>query len=251
MRQFALINAVGESYELNDLKNFFHDPNGLGFQRSAEYLKLGDRYEILTDGFEQAAPAGLICFKDEKQSPAYSKYAAFSRFLQKIPLTLVYRSDKDHYMKVVPESVSKTEISKPLGLDVAITFRALSFWYDEVEKTGTTSVTILSDSARQSPTHIEIAGPVTNPIWTQSLNGTQIATGKVTATIASGSVLHIRTDTDPYQIYEETSGVKTDLYSSSDFSTERFIYLEEGENVIACAGAPSLKVTGELLYETV
>lgn len=251
MRQFALINAVGESYELNDLRNFFHSPNGLGFLRSAEYLKLGDRYEILSDGFEQAAPTGQICFKDEKQSSAYAKYAKFSRFLQKIPLILVYRSDKDHRMRVVPESISKSEISKPLGLDISIVFRALSFWYDEVERTGTSSVRILSDSARQSPMHIEIAGPVTSPIWTQSLNGTQIATGKVTATIAEGATLHIRTDTDPYQIYSEANGVKTDLYSVSDFSTERFMYLQEGENVIACSGASSLKVTGELLYETV
>lgn len=251
MRQFALINSVGESYELNDVTNFFHDPNGLGFTRKADYLKIGDHYQILTDGFDQAAPTGFICFKDEKASPAYAKYAKFAQFIQKIPLTLVYRSDKNHKIEVVPESIEKSEISKPLGLDIAIRFKALTLWYDEVEKTGTTSVTIVSDSINDGPCRIEIAGPVNNPIWTHSVNGTQVATGKVTANIATGSVLNVRTDTDPYQIYKETSGLKTDLYGYSDFATERFIYLQNGVNVIACSGASAIKVTGRILYETV
>lgn len=251
MRQFALINAVGESYELNDVKNFFHDPNGLGFLRTTEYLKFGNRYKILNDGFEQAAPTGFICFKDERLSPAYSKYAVFIKFLRKLPLTLIYKSDKIHKMEVIPESIGKTEISKPLGLDISIAFRALTFWYDEVEKSGTTSARILSDSTEESPMHIEISGPVTDPVWIHTVNGTQVATGKITGTIASGAVLHIRTDTDPYQIYKVQNGTKTDLYSSSDFSTKRFMYLKEGENIIACAGASAIKVTGRLLYETV
>ena len=155
MRQFALINSVGESYELNDLSNFFHDPNGLGFTRKADYLKIGDHYQILTDGYDQAVLTGYICFSDEKNSPAYAKYAKFAQFIQNIPLILVYRSDKNHQIEVVPEMITKTEISKPLGLDVAVTFKALTLWYDEVEKSGTTSVQILSDSKLEGPCRID------------------------------------------------------------------------------------------------
>lgn len=251
MRQFALTNNVGESYELNDLRNFFHDPNGLGFVRNSAYVKLGDQYEILSDSFEQGAPTGIICFKDEKQSSAYAKYAEFSRFMQKIPLTLIYRSDKDHRIRVVPESVTKSEISKPLGLEISITFRALSLWYDQVEKSGVTSVSIQSGSVRESPVHIAIKGPINNPIWTHNLNGTEIATGKVTATIASGQWLHVRTDTNPYQIYREVSGTITDIYADSDFSTQRFMHLREGLNTFTCPGASEIIVTGEEWYETV
>lgn len=252
MRGFALINSIGETYELNDVRNFFHDPNGLGFLRNSEYIKLGDRYEITKDSFEQATPTGLICFKDEKISPAYDKYAKFVRFLQHIPLTLLYKSDSNHYIDVIPESLGKTEITKPLGLDVSIGFRALSLWYDKTEKEGTTSVQILSDSMQESPCDIAITGPVTNPIWTQSLDGVQISSGKVTATIGSGEVLHIRTDTNPYQIYKVNSlGNVTDLYANSDFTTKRFMYLRNGENIIACSGASGLKISGRIQYETV
>lgn len=251
MRQFALVNSVGESYELNDLRNFFHSPNGLGFTRNTEYIKLGDRYKILKDGFEQAAPTGYITFKDENESSAYSKYAEFSKFIQKIPLTLIYRSDKNHKIEVIPESIGKSEISKPLGLEITITFRALSFWFDELEKTGTTSVEILSDSNRESPCAIEISGPVTDPTYTHEVDGVVVATGKVSGTIPDGAKLYIRTDTDPYEIYSMNDGVKTDLYSASDFSTQRFIYLRNGINTITCSGASALKVTGRLLYETV
>lgn len=252
MRQFALINSIGETYELNDVRNFFHDPNGLGFLRNSDYIKLGDRYEMTRDSFEQAAPTGSICFKDEKSSTAYDKYAKFTRFIQNIPLTLVYRSDSNHYIDVIPESIGKTEITKPLGLDISIGFRALSLWYDKIEKSGSTSVEILSDSAQESPCDIAITGPVTNPIWTQNLNGAQISSGKVTATISSGEILHIRTDTNPYRIYKVGSGgTVTDLYASSDFSTSRFIYLKSGKNVIACSGASAIKVSGRILHETV
>lgn len=252
MRKFAIINSIGEAYELNDLRNFFHDPTGLGYTRRAEFAKIGNTYKILENTIEQPAPAGQICFKDEIQSPAYSKYVKFTRFLQKTPLTLIYKSDRAHKMEVIPEAIEKTEISKPLGLDISITFRALSLWYDEVEESGTSSANILSDSVEKCACHIEVTGTLTNPTWTQSVNGVQIASGQVTASIANGETLHIRTDTNPYQIYKESSlGVKTNLYSSSNFSTERFLLIREGKNVISCAEASSIKIKARLEYGTV
>jgi hypothetical protein len=251
MRQFALINSIGETYMLNDLNNFMHEPSGLGFMRNTTFIKLGDRFEVQKDAFEQATPRGQICFKDRKNSPAYEKYAKFVIFLQKTPLKLVYKSDRVHHMDVIPESLEKIEISKPLGLNVSISFRALSMWYDEVEAVGTDQVVIISESIRESPLELIIKGPINAPIWTQQVNGVQIATGKVSSNIPEGSTLHVRTDTNPYQIYEETSGVKTNLYSSSDFSTDRFLYLKNGVNLISCAGASQLKAIGRILYETV
>lgn len=251
MRKFAIYNSVGDSYELNNVKNFFHNPSGLGFVRTAEYIKIGNIYEIVQDNFEQPAPSGQICFKDEKTSPAYSKYAEFVRFLQKLPLTLVYRSDKNHKIDVAPEVIEKTEISRPLGLNITISFKALSLWYDEIEEQGTSSVKILSDSTKGCACHIEITGALTSPTWIQTLNGVQIATGQVNTNIGAGETLHIRSDTNPYQIYKESNGTKTDLYALSNFSTKRFITLEEGENVISCSGAESIKVKARLSYETV
>lgn len=252
MREFAISNADGGVYELNDLRNFFHEPHGLGFVRNANYVKIGDRYEISADSYEQASPTGYICFKDEKSLSAYAKYAAFTRFLQKIPLTLYYRSDKEHRMDVVPEIVEKTEIEKPLGLNISIGFRALSTWYDVEESNGEESTDILSDSMIESPCHIMITGILTNPTWIHEVNDIQVAVGQIKGNIASGETLHIRSDTNPYQIYKvDSDGVKTDLYAASNFSTERFFVLKNGKNTISCTGATSLRVIGRVCHATV
>ena len=253
MREFSISNKSGEVYNLNNLRNFMHDPTGLGFVRSSSYTQIGDRYEILRDSFEQATPSGMIRFKNEPQNSAYDKYMKFTRFLQDIPLTLHYRSNKHHMIDVVADILQKTEYTKALGgLDVALSFRALSKWYDEVEDAGTTKASLYSDTRNDGPCHIEITGVLTDPVWIQKVNGVQIMSGKVTASIASGETLHIRTDTNPYQMYKtDGSGTVTDLYGSSDFSTERFVLLEYGENSIECTGAASVKVRGRLYYETV
>jgi phage-related protein len=252
MRKFALKNANDEVYELNDVRNFFHTPSGLGFERSIKYKKIGNRYEIIEDDYKQAQPTGYICFKDEPNNSAYTKYMAFSRFLQKIPLTLYYRSDREHHIDVIPSYVEKSEISKPLGLNIAITFDAVSLWYDKVIAKGVSSASLLSDSIIKSPCHITITGILTNPTWRHNVNDTQVATGQVTASIGAGESLHIRTDTNPYRIYKVGSGgAITDLYGLSNFSTKRFFLLEEGNNTILCNGAESITVEGEINYETV
>lgn len=252
MRKFAIVNSLNESYELNDIRNFFHSPGGLGFTRNTEFVKIGNTYEIIKEENEQPTPTGQICFKDEPLSPAYSKYIRFTRFLTQTPLTLIYESDKNHKIDVVPYVIEKGEISKPLGLNINITFKAISLWYDEAEKDGAESVEILSDSTKESACHIEIRGTLTNPIWVQELNGVQIATGQVTVSLNEDDTLHIRSDTNPYQLYiEDSVGIKTDLYANSNFSTQRFFTLKYGENTIKCTGATNIKVTGRLSYETV
>lgn len=252
MRKFAIVNSLNESYELNDIRNFFHSPGGLGFTRNTEFAKIGNTYEIIKEEVEQPTPTGQICFKDEPQSSAYAKYGKFVRFLAQAPLTLIYKSDKNHKIDVAPQMIDKGEISRPLGLNINITFKALSLWYDEVEKDGTDTIEILSDSAQESACHIEICGTLSDPTWIQKVDGEQIAAGQVTASLSEGDTLHIRSDTNPYQIYKvDENGIKTDLYASSNFSTQRFFTLKYGDNVIKCEGATKIKVTARLSYETV
>lgn len=253
MREFAISNSSGEVYNLNNLRNFFHDPSGLGYIRTAEYTQIGDRYEIVKNGFEQATPTGLIRFKDEVDNTAYDKYLKFILFLQDMPLTLHYRSNAHHKIDVIAESVQKTEYTKALrGLDVAVTFRALSLWYDEVEASGTTTAVIFSDTKQEGPCHLKISGPLSNPSWSQNVDGVQIATGSVTAEIASGEVLHIRTDTNPYRLYKTNSNnVVTNLYGVSNFNTKRFMKLQAGLNTFICTGSSAISAEGRLYYESV
>lgn len=258
MRQFSLRNRLGEVYRLNSIDYFMHNPEGLGFTRSAVYKKMGNRYELLQDGFEQTPITGQIMFRSDAQQSAYKRYLKFSTFLQEIPLTLIYRIPGGEFLlDCVPGSVEKTEINSAFGMDVGITLTPLSMWYSEIkESTSNTPLTVHSDSLVESPCCLSFTGIAkTNESlsWSQEVNGIEIMTGELEGvTIAETDTVYVRTDTNPYQIYKvDSEDVRTDLYSKSDFSTKRFPLLYKGENVFTITGASEIKVEGKELYETV
>lgn len=257
MRQFNLRNNIGEEYRLNSSDNFFHTPEGLGFQRNATFQKIGTSYKMIRDGFRQQPVSGEIMFKSDATASAYNRYLAFKNFLQELPLTMVYRIPGGEFcMDCVPNVVEKTEINSALGMNVGIELLPLSMWYEEIIQTGTSSTTVISDSLNDSPCCLSFSGvtkSAANLTWTQTLDGTAIMTGTLLGvTIASTDTVFIRTDTDPYSIYKESSGgTKTGLYQSSDFTTKRFPFIQKGTNVFSVTGATSMTVKGRILYETV
>ena len=259
MREFNLRNNIGEEYRLNSLDNFFHSPEGLGFQRNAVYQKIGVNYDIVRDGFRQNPVSGQIMFKSDAQASAYNRYLKFKNFLQEIPLTLVYRIPGGEFkMDVVPNMVEKSEINSSLGMNVGIEFMPLSMWYKEISKTESSSVLIIeSDSNIESPCCLSFKGVVkTNQelLWEQIVNGTTVMTGRlIGVTITADQMVYVRTDSDPYGIYKNAGGNITDLYPNSDFSTKRFPYIYKGRNMFSINGASptEFNIEGRILYETV
>ena len=258
MREFNLRNNIGEEYRLNSLDNFFHSPEGLGFQRDAVYQKLGSRYKIVRDGFRQQPISGQIMFKSDERASAYNRYLKFKNFLQEIPLVLVYRIPGGEFnMDVVPNVVEKTEINSSLGMNVGIELMPLSMWYKTVRKeVDSSSVSIESDSVNESPCCLRFSGVVksnANLTWTQTVDGETVMTGTLLGvTIAATDMVYVRSDLDPYAIYKIPSGgTSTSLYEKSDFSTKRFPYIYKGTNVFTVTGATYVDVRGHLLYETV
>ena len=260
MRQFSLKNSIGEVYRLNDLDYFLHDPEGLGFKRNTKYQKIGSSYEILQDGFEQQPISASIMFKSSQTLSAYRQYSKFREFLQLIPLTLIYRIPGGEFLlDCVPESVEKTEINSTLGMDVGITLTPLSMWYKPITVMGTTQVRITSDSNILSPCHIMIkpSSAATSIIWRLWDEWGEVDNGALADIpdaykIGTTDTLHIRSDTNPYQIYKTSSGgTKTDLYAYSVFSSTRFIRLKKGYNNISCTTAAEMTVEARILYETV
>jgi hypothetical protein len=257
MRQFSLKNNNGEVYRLNSSDNFFHDPSGLGFERSATFQKIGSRYEVIQDGFNQTPIKGQIMFKSGKIS-AYNRYLKFRNFLQQIPLTLVYRIPGGEFlMDCIPGTVEKTEINSSLGMDIGIELIPLSMWYQDILKSyNGTSVSIISDSLIESPCCLSFSGITKSNAslsWSQSVGGVTVVTGTLSGvSIASTDTTYVRTDTNPYQIYKVSSGgTKTDLYGKSDFSTKRFPLLRKGSNTFTVSGASLITIEGKVLYETV
>jgi len=258
MRQFSLKNNTGEVYRLNSFDNFFHEPSGLGFERNATFQKIGSRYEIIQDGFNQTPIKGQIMFKSGVTVSAYNRYLQFRNFLQQIPLTLVYRIPGGEFLlDCVPGAVEKSEINSSLGMDVGIELIPLSMWYQDIKKSNNgASVSIISDSLIESPCCLSFSGVTksnANLSWSQSVGGVTVTSGTLTGvTIASTDTTYVRTDTNPYQIYKVSSGgTKTDLYGKSNFSTKRFPLLMKGSNTFTVSGASLITIEGKILYETV
>ncbi len=277
IRRFRLINRDGAGYNLTTRDHFLHTPSGLGFQKETEYQRLGNQYIILNDAFAQAQIMGEVFFPNPG---AYTKYYEFIRFCQNAPLYLLYKpASREFYRSVRLSNVEKTELEFG-GLNVTVTFDALTLFYEEVsafnDKAVATSgktynyrynyvysggalntVTIESDSYAQSPCTVYIYGACIDPIWYHYVNGVLKSTGSLTGEIPDGQKLAIDTTEIPYSIkrVDMANRFVADVYGFADFSTERFIMLEHGENTISIqhsgADALTIAIEAQILYASV
>lgn len=252
-RTFDLINNKGEAYPLSRydaFSGFFGNVQGLGVEHEAAYQKLGNVYELLQDNVNQGEIAGVIFF--QSQYP-YQEYIRFVRFCQETPLKLRYVTPAgEYYRDGIVSKIEKNENDNPSRAKVI--FTASSLWYKFIEKSSDTSVlTIESDSVYECGCHVMFT-PDNNIAssylqWYQLIddNSTYI-TGRIYLTsLTTTQILHIRSDTNPYQIKRNT----TDLYSNSDFSTKRFFFICPGSNQLVFQTNGSVRLEVKLLYETV
>lgn len=277
IRRFRLINKNGEGYDLTTRSHFLHTPYGLGFQRETEYQRLGNQYIILNDAFAQAQIQGEVFFPNPG---AYTKYYEFVRFCQNAPLYLLYKPAGREFIRVVRLSyVEKTELEAG-GLNIQVTFDALTLFYEQVSafndkaiaQTGKTfnykynyvysggalnTVTIQSDSYAESPCTVYIYGACENPVWSHYVNGVLEATGSLVGEIPDGQKLAIDTTEIPYSIkrVDMANQFVADVYGFADFSTERFITLKHGDNTISVqhsgADALTIAIEAQILYASV
>lgn len=254
IRTFDLMNGEGESYTLTvayKYNGFLSTASGLGFNKSPKYQKIGNEYEELTSDINQSTIDGEIRFFNPH---AYQAFSRFALFCQSPKMTLYYRIPTGLFKK----DGSITKIEKSEGgdnLKCKIQFTATTLWYKEFElDTSGNTMSISSDSVVESPCHIKFTptNTITALSWSQSLDNNVIVTGTLNnISVSPSESLHIRTDTNPYQIYKISNGSKVDLYSKSDFSTSRFILLEKGLNVITFSTSGDIEIEGKTLYETV
>lgn len=277
IRKFKLINSDGESYDLTVHSHFLHTPSGLGFVRDTTYQRLGTRYAILDDAFAQGQIMGEVFFPHPK---SYDKYFEFVRFCQNTPLYLSYTPNNTEFLREVRvSSVEKTELTVG-GLNCPIVLDCLSLFYKRELINADGSVTgggkvynytynytystsmantieINSDSYSESPCTVIVFGEAINPVWRHYVNNILVATGAIDGTIPSGQKLVIDTTQTPYSLTRKDGAnrIVADMYSASDFSTQRFIFLRHGANRITVAhdGANALRVLMEahIIYASV
>lgn len=277
VRSFKITNKNGQSYNLLTRNLFLHSVSGLGYVEDTMYQQFVNRYAVIDAKFEQWTPTGYIMFT---QPGAYEKYRQFVRFCQNTPLTLFYTppGQSTYQMDCRLAQIDKTEADNN-GLNCRVTFRALTPFYKivtvynnaEIEDGKTydytydyqysdtikQTVMINSDSYTESPARLTIYGAATNPSWRHYVNNVLYETGSVTGVIAPNRKLVVDATKIPYSITQQdlSGNVVQDMYPLSDFSTERFILLQNGVNtiVIAHEGSTSLKmeVEGMLEYASV
>lgn len=257
-RTFDLINSKGEVYSLaltNSYMGFMYDVDGLGAEHETTYQKIGESYDVLQDNFAQGEISGVVFFKSKRP---YNEYMRFILFCQEKPLKLYYRTPVgEYYRDGIVSRIEKNEDGDTAR--AKITFTASSLWYKPIIETGTNQVNIISDTNIECPCHIMItpSSAATAITWSLWDGWGEVASGGLSNIpeaykIGTTDTLHIRSDTNPYQIYKTSSGgSKTDLYQYSVFSSVRFINLKKGENYISCTTAASMTVEARMLYETV
>lgn len=271
MRKFKLYNASGQMYSLNDRASFLHKPQGLGYENDSGYERIGNQFLMTEEARKQPEPSGKIRFT------SYEGYLAFAKFLQRKPLKLQYTAAETYTMDVHVKQIKKTEL-ETLGLIVDITFAGLGPWYKEVTANidGQTAagkvysytypytyasnsqgaVVIESDSEIESPVQITLIGPCVNPQYVHYVNDVVVASGKIDYELLQGRRMRISSKL-PYSIKELDSlgGEIADIYQYSDFSTERFLNIRRGVNVISFTheGDEDLKAVVEAMiyYDTV
>ena len=279
VREIKVINSEGQTYQLTTQSHFIHQIGGFGFTDSTPFQRIGSMLKPLTEVIMPDSPTGSIFFPEPN---AYQKYYQFARFIRRTPLHLAYNpsGSQEYRIDVRVQSLEKADmVEGHTGLNCAVTFAPLSSWYKVVDVINNGEVTdgkvytyvypytytnslrqtimIDSDSALQSPAKITIYGAVDNPVWVHYVNNVQKATGTINATIPDGNKLVIDTTEIPYSIKEYTNAgvLVADRYKQADFSTDRFFFLEEGENRISVQhfGAQTvvLGVEAHLSYETV
>ena len=273
IRKFTLTNAIGQTYNLNDLNSFFYNMKGLGQEHKVTYVQLGTQFLKEKDLLAQKNIQGKLHFSN------YKEYAVFSAFIQHKPLVLTYVSSDSYNIQVSIDKLDKTELETG-GLNCNVTIKGLGTYYRILTKensheetdagkkypvtypykyrdTASGTVLIDSDSILASPVKINIFGPCVNPSYTQYVNNVQISGGKINATIPTGNKLVIDTTQIPYSIkeYSVNNLFVQDLYYKSDFSTNRFISLEYGKNKITfvheSSETLSVSVEARIEYESV
>lgn len=264
VRTFKLIDANGNSYNLQTQRLFLHTPDGLGYEEATTYQDFGSRYAVLDEGLQQSVVKGSLVFTGQNRQDVYNQFFQFAKFSRNAPLVLQYTPIFDTFSRNCRVSkIQKTEISAGV-LEVNVEITCMTQWYKIVSDYNSglvgdgkmyalqdsgiyaytypyqysdnvkQSVTIQNDSNEESPCKVIAFGYAVNPTWYHYVNGELYTTGSVNATIAANHKLVVDTTVIPYTIRELDmfNNLVRDCYQLSDFSTERFVRLQPGQNRI-------------------
>lgn len=276
MNGLVLINGKGKEY---DLMSYAKSPtfiaSGLGYVDETEFMQIGHDFFPLEEAIEQAEIELHLLFWEN----ADANYKTFVNHATCNPLKLRYANDSGEYF--IPcrlKSVEKVDrrFYDKYGCPVSFavtghpyriiygynsgvitagkSYGSTGYTYDYTYGNDITNTLILqSDSHVKSPCIITIYGEVINPIWRHYVDDELTETGSYNGTIPDGHYLVIDSKSMPYSIteYDADGVVVADRYQQCNFSQERFMTIEEGENtyVLSHEGTNAVKLKAEAYIE--
>lgn len=295
VRHFTLINSLGQSYDLTNTQTLLTEPKGLGMKRQNTYRKLGSRFFLIRAEHAQTPFEGEIIFTPPDAYIKYNEFMSFLTheplILQYKPIDNYdyyrYRGRfPDHdfiYNKsVMIREVQKGDLTTYATLDVKIQLEPTTPWFrqvsassklDENDRGLTWEVTsdwpftweqhsgrvlaLASDCQIPSPCRLLIPGPIVNPEWRHYANGSLVATGKVKCSVPDDHYLSIDNlgEASKMVIINRLGDEINDVYPDSDFSTKRFLEIQNGNNYITVnyddASFYNIQLEAMLYYESI
>ncbi len=257
MRKFKLMNSRGEAFDLMRRDAFFSVPDGLGFEETIEFARMGDQYVDTYHYATQMVVSGEMRFAGYQQYKEFIRFITDDLVLMYSPLDTWYETD------CILQSMTKGELENTSGhLVCTVSFYRKSLWhssrifiksnpsvgdgkiypytypYTYAEATAG-DMAIHNIGTIQSSCVIHIFGPVSNPRWALIQNGEIVADGAVSVDIPEGRKIVIDSDPASLEIAEYTTNnvYVRDLYQYSNFSTARFIMIPPGSSILRVLNA--------------
>jgi hypothetical protein len=278
MNKAILINGQGREYNLLDrsLSPGFQI-EGFGYEDSTEFMAIGDNFIPLQESSEQGMLESTLLFMDGSDK----KYFEFVKFARHNPLTLLYGNQNGEFripcrlrsiskvdqlgIRRYPAPMELIQTGKPYRIETAeytpapiSAGKIYPYTYPYTYSSDlVNTLSVKSDSYRDSPCILTIYGQAVNPVWRHYNNGILVETGAYSGTIPEGHYLVIDAKSVPYSIieYDSAGRIVADRYALCDFSTERFMHANEGRNryVVSHDGVNNLqlKMEAHIQYETV
>ena len=134
MRYFKLINSSGATLDITTQQLFFNEVSGLGFDEETSFRHVGEVWWLNTASYRQQVIKGKLLFNCIGGADPYTEYLKFVRFIQKVPLTMLYYPNdltgKEYRRTVRVTKLEKSEINQYGVIEENIEFTAYTPWYE-------------------------------------------------------------------------------------------------------------------------
>lgn len=251
VREFNLMNELGQTYSLMDIENYalLTSPMGLGYSYETEYEQLGNTFITSLRKLMQGNITGQLNFLK------YDSYKNLIDFIEKsqelrFQYVVPYKSgEKTFYRDIELQSIEKGEIQPNGVLTENVSFNCKSLWYEMINKKyevdpnanevrwdftndsywsgyEVRDMDYINDGHIDSPIEVTIDGEVTNPKIELYVEGEKVKTMAVTGTIAEHEKLcYSSREGDFYIKKQNVDGTYTSLFSLDyiDFSNDNVI----------------------------